>query len=489
MKTKYAALLPLSTIGAALLLEAPTRAVAQTPGNFEPKQLKEDFQIARHALEEAHPGIYRYTPKFELDRIFDEAEKSLNHPMDFYGFYRVMTLPIAAIKCGHTAIGIAPDVEKETESQLWLPFDVKVLNHRPYIFRDYARKGTLAEREIQAINGLPASRIISTMLAAEGQDGDIQTSRERVIAQHFALNLIALLELKAPYEVMLAGSGTNQSETVQVPGLKHEEMLKMSKALYPEDNRDKKFAELEFLDAGKIANLTYSAFGTDIDGARAFIKHAFEAIRVNGTKALILDMRGNLGGEGEIGGLLCSYLVDKPFKYYDDLLINKSSGMSYSFAKYTDKNRDLIVPPGIAELRSDGKVHQIEDSLLALQQPSKPAFLGSVYILINGRCFSSTAEFLTVVHYYHRAKFIGEESAGAYYGNNSGTIERITLPNTKLGVYIPFVSGYMAVGGTHDHEAARGILPDFPVQYSIKELVSGEDKDLKLALELARKNL
>src|SRR5579863_7188064 len=186
-KRLHIAMLYLSEVAMAFLLATPILAGTETTKKFEPKQLREDFQISRQALEEAHPGLYRYTKKAELDRIFDAAEKSLDHPMDFYEFYRVMALPIAAIKCGHTDIDLSPDVREETERLLWLPFDVKVLGYKAYIFRDYAKGGALAGKEIQSINGVPASRILSTMLAAESQDGDIPTSRQKVISQHFGL--------------------------------------------------------------------------------------------------------------------------------------------------------------------------------------------------------------------------------------------------------------------------------------------------------------
>src|SRR2546425_201398 len=98
--------------------------------------------------------------------------------------------------------------------------------------------------------------------------------------------------------------------------------------------------------------------------------------------------------------------------------------MSYSFAKYTDPHRDLIFPEGVAELRSDGRVHALKYDNLGLQQSSKPTFTGPVYILINGGCLSTTAEFLTEVHFHHRATFIREESAGCYYGPTAGDVER-----------------------------------------------------------------
>src|SRR5581483_6189465 len=336
-------------------------------------------------------------------------------------------------------------------------------------------------------NGIAIGQIISTMLSAESQDGDVQTSRQGSIGGNFALNLIVLLGLRAPYEVVLAGCGSGPEQAVHLAGLTHQERSTLSSKMYPQDHLKKDFASLKWLDDGHIALLTYSSFGTAVDEGQAFMKRAFEEIKTKRSTALILDLRGNGGGDGELGALLFSYLVDAPFRYYEDLIITKNCEMSYSFAKYTDKHRDLVVPKGLAELRADGKIHQIVDPQLTVQQPGHPAFTGPVYILIDSGCFSTTSEFLTEVDVHHRAVFVGQESAGAYSGNNSGTVERITLPNTKLGLFIPFMSGYMFVGTNNAHDPARGIIPDFPVRHTIADILAGKDSELELALELARK--
>ena len=89
-------------------------------------------------------------------------------------------------------------------------------------------------------------------------------------------------------------------------------------------------------------------------------------------------------------------------------------------------------------------------------------------------------------HARKRAEFIGEESGGGYYGNTSGPGALLTLPNTKLQAYVPLMTYYMAV---RDYQAAsHGVVPDHPVAYTIDELLAGKDKELALALELARKN-
>lgn len=52
--------------------------------------LKEDFQILRSALEEGHGGIYRYTPKLDMDRTFARAYRKLNKPMTDVEFWRLL---------------------------------------------------------------------------------------------------------------------------------------------------------------------------------------------------------------------------------------------------------------------------------------------------------------------------------------------------------------------------------------------------------------
>ncbi len=43
--------------------------------------LKEDFDILRKTLEEAHPGLYWYSDKPDMNIFFDSAKASIQHDM------------------------------------------------------------------------------------------------------------------------------------------------------------------------------------------------------------------------------------------------------------------------------------------------------------------------------------------------------------------------------------------------------------------------
>jgi hypothetical protein len=434
--------------------------------------LRDDFRILRGALEEAHPGIYRYTPKTELDRLFDHAEKSLDRPMNVYEFYRVVAPVVAAIKCGHTGVRVSPELDKGKPR---LPLVVRVLDGKPYVLRDLSSaQGTLAGKEVRAVKGLAADKIVQTMLAATPGDGDVHTARmQRISGSNFAAGLIDLLGMESPYTVTFWDAKQAREHTVKLEGID---------AARLETPRPKDSATLSFFDNGKIANLKINRFGGTANNKdlRAFFPESFAEIDRKKSKFLILDLRDNGGGADDLGKLLLSFLIDEPFQYYDDLVLN---GLDFTFRKYTNQKRSL--PAEMLQRQPNGKYRMVKHPNWGTQQPSKPTFTGKVYILINGNSFSTTSEFLSHAHARKRAIFIGEESGGGYYGNTSGPGAVVTLPNTKLQAYVPFMTYYMAV---RDYKAAsHGVVPDHLVKYTIDELREGRDKELAVALDLARK--
>jgi hypothetical protein len=478
---------PLLALVCALAASAGALAQSAAPAKLTREQLVEDFRVARRALEEGHSGIYRYTKKEDLDRVFDAAERSIDRPMDAWEFFRVLAPAVAAIKCGHTDVELPKALQDDLTTNVpILPLKVRVLDMKPYVFRDFSSDaGALAGLEIRAINGAPASRVVATMIAATPGDGDVVTSREfRIGSWRFAGNLVRLLGMKSPYEVTLWDAAAKREVRAKLEGVPLPKLLETSKARYPQDERREDTADLEFVDDGRVARMTVRGFFglADVEkkeGLEPFFKESFEAIRAKGSTSLVIDVRGNPGGEDELGRILLSYLVDAPFKYYDDLVLNK---LSFDLMKYAEEPD--TIPEKFVERRADGLYHAVGHPNWGAQQPAEPGFRGRVVILIDGGSFSTTSEFLSQVHFHHRATFVGEESGGGYYGNTSGAVPTVVLPNSKMRVEVPLLTYYMAVSGYK--AASHGVVPDFPVAPTIADLVAGRDPALAKALELAR---
>src|SRR5262249_27095076 len=72
-----------------------------------PDETRADFDLMRKALEEAHTGLYRYSTKPQMDRVFDTQRAKLNRPITKVEFLAVVSETLAQIRCGHT--GAMPD--------------------------------------------------------------------------------------------------------------------------------------------------------------------------------------------------------------------------------------------------------------------------------------------------------------------------------------------------------------------------------------------
>jgi len=208
-----------------------------------------------------------------------------------------------------------------------------------------------------------------------------------------------------------------------------------------------------------------------------FFDDAFFEMHTRKSQTLILDVRDNGGGEDSLGKQLLSYLLDQPFRYYDDLIFN---AREFDFFRYADGARPI--PEDMVEKRADGKYHFTKHPNSGLQQARAPHFAGKVLVLMNGGSFSTTCEFLSNLHYRKRATFIGQEAAGGYYGNSSGATAAVVLPNSKVVVRVPLMTYYLAVKGA---DPKRSILPDYEVARGVADLQSDNDKVMAKAMELA----
>jgi hypothetical protein len=81
--------------------QAATRMAAVT-GTLTATEAQADFDRMRAALEEAHAGLYRYSAKAEMDRVFAAQRAKLSHSMTKKEFLSVASEAIAQIHCGHT---------------------------------------------------------------------------------------------------------------------------------------------------------------------------------------------------------------------------------------------------------------------------------------------------------------------------------------------------------------------------------------------------
>ena len=458
------------------------RSNVEPSATFTTAQLRRDFQVLREALEEGHPGIYRFTPKSELDHVFDRAAKQLNRPMTAMDFYRLLAPVVARLKCGHTSLRPSGLMEQRLADEPLIPIEIAILGGKLYVARDYSAAAQLAGAEVLSINDVPIARILASMLAVSHGDGDSPTAGPYQLShgRGFARSLYLIAGLRSPFRIRYIGGGKTVEAVLTGMPLKVIHEVELSRYPSPPQHGN---ATWSLLEGGSIGVLKITSFkgnaGDDVPMS-AFFERVFTEAHGRNVSKLILDVRDNGGGKDELGRVLFSYFADQPFRYYRDLVVNK---LSFRFFQYVPDREPL--PPNVDEMvkpGADGKYHWVGHPNWGMQQPAAPHFGGKVVVLMNGGSFSTACEFLSTLHNHGGATFVGEETAGGYYGNTSGTAASVVLPNSKLILPVQLVGYYLAIEG--GALGAHGIRPDHHVEYSIDDILAGRDRAMEMALRL-----
>ena len=456
---------------------------------FGVEELRGDLYLLRSVLLEAHPGLDRFNDRRALVAFVDEVFRAIDRPLTEKQFYRLLTRIHDVIRCGHTRLLPSREfVSASLGHDLFLPVQPAISGDRAWIRYDLTEGGELGEgSEILAINGRPFAELLRDLEPMISGDGQVRSSRSEKLAADFAYWYGWLVEAPETHELEVRRRGEKAARRVRVAALANGAMAAHREKRYGPRPSAEPPGELEIVGDGTALLTLRSLFNGSFEKADmefgSFLRSSFRRLAGEGIERLVVDLRGNGGGNDENGKLLLSYLIDEELPYYADITLRTRI---FSFFDHTP-----IPEEGVAELLElfsnfslgeDAVYRWRENPKLRPVQPSQPQFHGQVVVLIDGGSFSGAAEVAALLHHQKRALFVGQETGGAYLGNNSGPATDIHLPASGIRFHIPFYRYDMAVSGGGD--PSRGVLPDHPVAPTIEDLLADRDPALELALEL-----
>jgi hypothetical protein len=478
------------------VLVAPSLLVAQSNARARPvdagAQLSSaaaqaDFDVLRRALEEAHGGFDRFATRADLDHRLDAHRARLNRPMSTLVFAGIVAEAIAEIRDGHARLELDSVSNAALARARVFPLRVQLEGYRLIVlFNDSPGDSAIQPgMEILQINGRAVGDIVGTLLPKISGDGFIETGRRARLARGFASLFWLYVEQGHAYTVV-ARDTAGLSITTTLPGVLERDRLTIANpvnALIAENaarlDSPHGNVALQFLDDAGVARLRIRAF----DGPQfpAMLDSAFRALRERGTKALILDLRGNGGGVDEYGALLVSYFAEQPFRYFDHIRVTT---IAPSFATWLPRTFDALRAGTVPDSSGGFRVTPTLHPGVGEQRPASHPFLGKLVVLIDGGSFSTTADVTAHLRSRGRATFVGEETAGTYEGNTSGLNAMIVLPNSRLRLKIMMYGYWNAVKPAE--KPGYGTIPDHFVARRVGDLLKGIDAALERAITLAR---
>jgi len=215
------------------------------------------------------------------------------------------------------------------------------------------------------------------------------------------------------------------------------------------DERKPKHSELSYrqIEETNTGLLTINTFSyyRQVDMFKQFIDSVFHEINKNGIKNLVLDLRGNSGGDPFCSSYLWAYLEPESLPYFVE-----------HYGKYDTLANPIPIP--------------------------KNNFKGNLFTLIDGNGFSTTGHFCGLLKYHKVGTFIGSELGSTYTCTGNATYP--PLNNTGIMAGTARVRRYTAA--VKNMDLMRGVMPDYNIEPTQDDIITGKDTVLEFAISLTK---
>ncbi|MFD0767300.1 S41 family peptidase [Mucilaginibacter lutimaris] len=480
-----------------LWLLIPFILKAHAPDSLELKHyslplLKQDFDLTIRSLKEAHTGLYWYNSQDAFDRYVRKKRGQLHDGMNGLEFYQLLAPIIAYTKEGHTNIRLSKVLQQYLQQRVcYLPVFIKILNGKIYLLNDLPMARSRGS-ELLSVNGVKAGTLLQRFMTFEPSDGYNVTGKYRWIEENAKFNLYYARCFPATkaFTISFKDAGGKILTLSKLPGLPLDSLRKQyTAALNSIPNSVFTLpAKLAIDSTSATAVLTINSFqkrrytAANMD-FHTFVKDAFYCIKKQRVSKLIIDIRKNGGGTEGYEDYLLSFMIRNDYLKYSYV---QASAFHYSFYPFSDYRSDWM---GLdSALRAEhyksrgGRILR-KPGVEEHEKPQADPYTGAIIVLTSGLTYSGGSEFASLMRNHTNATFIGEETAGGYYGNTSGYRITLQLPNTGLEVAIPILK-FVVNTPKHGNPFGRGVLPDIAIQPTIQQYLQGIDPEMLRAQKL-----
>jgi hypothetical protein len=432
----------------AVLAMSGAFAGAQSPSStdgpplFSVADLRHDLLQLRRILEEEHAGPFAHTSKAAFDALFEERYELVDRPMRYEEFFRIAAPLTAKIGCMHTALWM-PGPFFELGKDNMFPLRVRLIENRLVVAGGYGGPPEIPVGSVLlGINGLAAGRVFDALRAITSADALNPYFIDTQVEKRFSMFYASVYGFPERYTVSYAPPG---GETRTTAELRPAGRASVRKVVFANFDHPPLTLELrEDIRTGVMTVRTFSYYDR-VDDFRKFMDRSFREIKDKGIENLVLDLRGNDGGDPFCAVILYSYLEREPAPYFAE-----------PYGKYARLAEPVPLPEN--------------------------HFTGNLYTLLDGRCGSTNGHFCALLKHHGIGKFVGTPS-GSTYICNAGKNSEVRLDKTSLILTLGRSSFAAAVEGM---DKSQPILPDYPVCETYRDFLDGRDVSMETALELIK---
>ncbi|MBJ7440041.1 MAG: hypothetical protein JHD35_13570 [Sphingopyxis sp.] len=378
--------------------------------------LKADLAVWRRAVLERHPRYYGQTMlEAPVETAFRTAAASIEGALTREQAFRLFARINPTFRDAHTLLlpWLSGEEPGGAERASQFPFGADIAPDGRLRLRSSWRNETSGETlaqgtEILAINGLATPDLLARLLAYS--HGETPKLRMHMLSVMLPGWLDAAMGWRDRFAITLAGAAA--PTTLQ--------WTKGARWAPVENSKAAEMPRVEWLGAD-AALLRVPTFDVDEapDAYNAAIDQAFAAINARHTQRLIIDVRGNTGGQSDAGARVIQYVLNRP-----------AAQVSRARERLNDENNGVL---GYRGATGSMREFVVDDELIQ-PVPADARFKGRVAVLIDELTYSAGILFATTMQDRGLATLVGRPTGG--FANQTGNMMPTRLPATGFTAFI-----------------------------------------------------
>lgn len=404
-------------------------------------------------LERVHPNLFRNASEPGYRKLKEETKTGVAVKVDSSGEISVEQLAsllysaAAYFRDGHTFLSWwTPLNELNTRDRRFPAFRLRFENGRFFIAA--AKDATLVEQEAVEINGVATLEFLRPVLdRCSGETLGFRAARF-LDNEPFSYYLTNVFGGGARYTLKVRDARGESRET-SLETLHYAEYLDFRNQQGEQPFRpNSRGTAVEFFDSGATAHFMYASFHRSA-AEKKNIDRVFEEVKAKGSRNLILDVRGNYGGDSAMAEHIFRYLYGGKFRVFSKVRAKAS--------------RDILpqVPwwarPLVGVLNGHVVSHSIGER--AVRKPDA-FFPGRAYLLIDNGSFSMATSFAAMFRDYKVGTIVGYETGGT--ADTFGGPHRFVLKNSRIPCFVSWTENVASKPRKEDGE--RGVMPDLDLR-------------------------
>lgn len=473
-----------------LLLISPYVSIAQTP--LRAVGLQQDYAVLRQAYQQLHPGLYQYIAKEQMDHQFAICQQAFNHDQPLEHAFLTIAKLTASIKCGHSQLNFwnqDSTIQRALfDGPICLPAYARLIGQR-FLVTHSVNPQLPAGWEIQQINGQSIQHIVQQLLPYLRADGANNGKRFALLSitgksfECFDIFYALLFPLHQPaFSLRIHNPKTGQTKQINVIALTRQQRKRLMDQQHPQASLP--MAQLTWL-PGQVPLLRINSmvdYNTTFN-LKDFIDSTFQLITQKKSPYLLIDARELEGGNDQYAKQIAAHLstnaiVSRPLQT-TWAFVQLDSGLNHYITngawangwKYRSLADYDVTPVGQYRNRTDQKPDTI--------QPVAQPFGGKTFLLTSPTNSSAGFILAQLLKEHRLATLVGQPTGGNQKGITAGAVFFVRLPYSGLEVDVPLIgTGYDVA----NHLPDAGIQPDWLVEPTVQDWVSGRDTPLKAIL-------